>query len=152
MIILRILNPATRYAYVVSFRPQPLYPRTKNPRYPLMRGPGVFHSRSARWRPIPLSLSAISDYSVDQLEAYQLQAFRLCWRFKDYQLRARPPEYDVLVSIGQGKTTKPLKECCPVTHHSQLTLQQRFPTCAPRSPKGSAPRALPRGSAAAPGK
>ena len=27
------------------------------------------------------------------------------------------------VSIGQSKTTKPLKECCPVTLHSQLTLQ-----------------------------
>jgi hypothetical protein len=45
-----ILNLGTRWRWVVSFKPQPLYPRGKNTRYPFDRRLGGPQSRSGRGR------------------------------------------------------------------------------------------------------
>jgi hypothetical protein len=44
----RILNQGTRWRWVVSFTPRPLYPQGKNPWYPLDRRVGGPQSRSER--------------------------------------------------------------------------------------------------------
>jgi len=44
----RILNLGARWRWVVSFTHRPLYPRGKNPRYPLDRTLGGPQSRSGR--------------------------------------------------------------------------------------------------------
>jgi hypothetical protein len=47
-IALRILDLGTRWRWVVSFTPRPLYPQGKSPRYPLDRRLGEPQSRSGR--------------------------------------------------------------------------------------------------------
>jgi hypothetical protein len=44
----RILDLGTRWRWVVSFTPRPLYPQGKSPRYPLDRRLGGPQSRSGR--------------------------------------------------------------------------------------------------------
>jgi hypothetical protein len=44
-----ILNLGTRWRWVVSFTPWPLYAQGKNPRSPLIRRLGVLHCRSGRY-------------------------------------------------------------------------------------------------------
>jgi hypothetical protein len=44
----RILDLGTRWRWVVSFAPQPLYPQGQSPRYPLNRRLGRLPSRSGR--------------------------------------------------------------------------------------------------------
>jgi hypothetical protein len=44
----RILNLGTRWSWVISFTPQPLYPRGKRPRHKLIRRPGGLQNRSGR--------------------------------------------------------------------------------------------------------
>jgi hypothetical protein len=46
----RILGLGNSWRWVVSFTPRPLYPRGKNPRYPVKRKLGVPQSRSERCR------------------------------------------------------------------------------------------------------
>jgi len=45
-IVPRILDLGTRWMWVVSFTPRPLYPKGKSPCYPLFRRLGGPHSRS----------------------------------------------------------------------------------------------------------
>jgi hypothetical protein len=44
----RIINLGTRWRWVVSSKPRPLYPQGKRPRYPLDRGLGGPRNRSGR--------------------------------------------------------------------------------------------------------
>jgi hypothetical protein len=44
----RILDLGTRWRFVVSLTPRPLYSQGKSPRYPLDRRPGGPHNRTER--------------------------------------------------------------------------------------------------------